>query len=374
MMRLIGQADHSSGRRIASGLAFCFGVVFFFVAFALVSAIINVTTGAVLDLNSLFRYPAAVIVLFLAIVFFALAMLDVVTLSLPSSVAGGEGAAYHLAGSAGMGFFAAILSTPCSGALLGFVLVWAQTQPRLVSSTAIVLMGVGMAMPYAVVVLVPSLLNRLPRPGYWMEIFKKSTAFLLFFIAVKLTLAALPKDRLLNVLTYGVVFSFCVWMWGKWAGFSTPAPRVWTIRVITLLLAVGTGFWLLPASGLSAQGAVDWQSYDAGVVEKAVAQGRPVLLKFTADWCTNCKVVERRVYHDPQVAQLIRQKNVLPIKADTTLIDYPATKDFKQLYGEAGNVPVTIVLLPDGAREKLRGIFDKGELVKILDGLPEAKR
>ena len=90
MMRLIGQADHSSGRRIASGLAFCAGVVFFFAAFAFVSAIINVTTGAVLDLNSLFRYPAAVIVLFLAIVFFALAMLDIVTLSLPSSVATGE--------------------------------------------------------------------------------------------------------------------------------------------------------------------------------------------------------------------------------------------------------------------------------------------
>jgi len=373
MMRLIGQADHSSGRRIASGLAFCGGVIFFFAAFAFVSAIINVTTGAVLDLNSLFRYPAAVILLFLAIVFFALAMLDVITLSLPSSVAAGEGAAYHMAGSAGMGFFAAILSTPCSGALLGFVLVWAQTQPLLVSSTAIVLMGAGMAMPYAVVVLVPSLLNRLPRPGYWMEIFKKSTGFLLFFIAVKLTLAALPKDRLLNVLTYGVIFSFCVWMWGKWSGFSTPAPRTWTIRGIALLIAVGTGFWLLPARGQPSEGGPDWQPYDAGIVQEAVSQGRPVLLKFTADWCTNCKVVERKVYHDPEVTKRIQQKNVLSIKADTTLIDYPATKDLKQLYGEAGNVPVSIILLHDGSLKKLRGIFDKEELIQILNGLPEAK-
>jgi len=374
MMRLIGHADHSSRRRIASGLAFCGGVIFFFAAFALISAIINLTTGAVLDLNSLFRYPSAVIILFLAIVFFALAMLDVVTLSLPSSIAGGQSTAYHMAGSAGMGFFAAILSTPCSGALLGFVLVWAQTQPLLVSSTAIILMGVGMALPYAGVVLVPSLLNRLPRPGYWMDIFKKSTAFLLLFIAVKLTLAALPKDRLLSVLTYGIVFSFCVWMWGKWVGFSTPAPRVWTIRAIALLLAVGAGFWLLPAGGQSSETAVDWQPYDAGVVEKAVAQGRPVLLKFTADWCTNCKVVERRVYHDPEIADLIRQKDVLPIKADTTLIDYPATRDLKGLYGEAGNVPVSIILLPDGSRQKLRGIFDKAELLRILNGLQEAKR
>jgi thiol:disulfide interchange protein DsbD len=374
MLRLVEQSKHSSRRRISSGIAFCAGVIVFFAVFAIVSAIVNLMTGAVLDLNSLFRYPAAVIVLFLAIVFFGLAMLDIVTLSLPSSIAGKQAAVYDLTGSAGLGFFAALLSTPCSGALLGFVLVWAQTQPLSVSSTAIVLMGVGMALPYAVIVLVPSLLNRIPRPGYWMDIFKKSTGFLLFFIAVKLTLAALPKDRLLNVLIYGIIFSFCVWMWGKWTGFSTPAPRKWTIRAAALLIAVAAGFWLLPAPGYSAQGAIDWQPYDAGLVQKAVAEGRPVLLKFTADWCTNCKVVERRVYHDPEVAKVIEQKNVLAIKADTTLIDYPATRDFKQVYGEAGNVPVSIVILPDGSREKLRGIFDKQDLIKILNGLPEAKR
>ena len=103
-----------------------------------------------------------------------------------------------------------------------------------------------------------------------------------------------------------------------------------------------------------------------------VDEDRPVLLDFMADWCTNCKVVERRVYHDPQIVQLIRQKGVLAVKADTTLIDYPATTDLKVVYGEAGNVPVSIVLLPDGSREKLRGIFDKEQLAQILQKLPEA--
>lgn len=196
LMRLIDQSKRAGGNRIAGGLAFCVGVVLFFAAFALVSAVINLSTGAVLDLNSLFRYPSAVIVLFLAIVLFGLVMLDVVTISLPSALASQQGSGSGLLGTAGMGFFAGVLSTPCSGALLGFVLVWAQTQPLLVSSTAIILMGVGMALPYAVIVSVPSLLERVPKPGTWMEIFKKSTGFLLFFIAAKLTLAALPKDRL----------------------------------------------------------------------------------------------------------------------------------------------------------------------------------
>jgi thiol:disulfide interchange protein DsbD len=162
-------------------------------------------------------------------------------------------------------------------------------------------------------------------------------------------------------------------MWGKWTDFSTPARKVWTIRAIALLIAVGTGVWLLPARGQVPQGALDWESYDAALVRQAGEHGRPVLLKFTADWCTNCKVLERRVYHDPQVVALLKQHNVLPIKADTTLIDYPATRDLKQVYGEAGNVPVTILLLPDGARQKLRGIFDKQELVTILNTLPEGK-
>ncbi len=371
MMRLIKQAEHSSRRRITSGMAFCAGVILFFATFAVVSAIINLSTGAVLDLNSLFRYPVAVIFLFLAIVFFALVMLDVVTFALPSSVAGKQSSASGIAGSTGMGFFAGILSTPCSGALLGFVLVWAQTQTLLVSSIAIVLMGVGMALPYAVIVLIPSLLERIPKPGNWMEIFKQTTAFLLFFIAVKLTLAALPKDRLVNVLIYGIIFSFCLWMWGKWVSFSTPAGKKWTVRLVALVIAVAAGLYLLPAP---AKQAIDWQKYDAALVKQATANGRPVLLKFTADWCASCKVVDKKVYQNQKMAELLDKKNVLTIKADTTLNDYPATVDFKKIYGEAGNVPVTIVILPDGEIEKIRGTFDKKQLTEIIEKLPDLKK
>jgi len=371
LMRLVDQSRRAGGRRVASGLAFAAGVIGFFAAFALVSAVVNLTTGAVLDLNSLFRYPPAVTALFLAIVFFGLVMLDVVPLTLPAAITNRQGGGSGMAGTVGMGFFAGILSTPCSGALLGFVLVLAQTQPLLVSSTAIILMGVGMALPYLILVSIPSLIDRLPRPGAWMEIFKKSAGFLLFFLAVKLTLTALPRPQLLNVLTYGIVFSFCAWAWGKWVDFSTPVPKKMAVRTMAVVLALGGGLWLLPAPRPSAQAAIDWQPYDAQVVQQAVAQHRPVLLDFMADWCTNCKIVDQRVYHDPGIARLLRDKNVLAIKADTTLIDYPATTDFRTIYGEAGNVPASIVLLPDGSRQKLRGIFDKEQLVRILQPLPE---
>lgn len=371
LMRLINQSKQEHGSRLTTGVAFCSGVILFFVAFALVSAIINVSTGAVLDLNSLFRYPSAVIVLFLALVFFALVMLDVFPLTLPSSVASRQNTGSGLAATAGMGFFAGILSTPCSGALLGFVLVWAQTQPLMVSSTAIVLMGIGMALPYAVIMSIPSLMDRIPKPGTWMEIFKKSCGFLLFFIAVKLTLTALPKERLLNVLMYGIIFGFCAWMWGKWVSLATPKARRKAVRLAALLIAVAAGLGMLPALP---EVSIPWQGYDRDVVQEAISQGRPVLIKFTADWCTNCKVVDKRVYHEVEVANLIEAKDILAIRADTTVIDYPATVDLRDVYGEAGNVPVTIVIRPDGERDKLRGIFKKAELIEILEQLPESRK
>lgn len=371
LMRLIEQSGQSPRKRLLQGSAFCGGIILFFAGFALVATIINVTTGAVIDLNSLFRYPAVAITLFLAIVTFALVMLDIIPLMLPSTVANRQSTGSGLGASLGTGFFAAVMSIPCSGALLGFVLVWAQTQPRLISNAAICLMGVGMALPYAVIIAIPALLSRIPKPGTWMEIFKKSCGFLLFFIAIKLSLAALTKERLLNVLLYGVIFSFCVWMWGQWVNFSTPVRRKWGVRAVALGLAIASGYWLLPAHELPENLRIDWQDYDAAMVEKATASERAVVLKFTADWCTQCKVVERKVYQSIDIVDLIRDKNVLAIKADTTTSTSPATRDFKSRYGEAGNVPVTIVLIPDQAPRKLRGTFDKTALATLLNPLPD---
>jgi len=367
LMRLIKNAKESSEKRMVSGGAFCFGIIGFFAMFAIVSAVINLTTGAMIDINSLFRYPTAVIILFLAILFFALVMMDVIILALPSSVSNKQNSGSGVVGSFGMGFFAGVLSTPCSGALIGFVLVWAQTQPLLVSSAAIILMGVGMAIPYAIIIMIPKLLDKVPKPGIWMEMFKKTCGFLLLFIAAKLTLAALPKDRLLSVLSFGIIFSFCVWVWGNWVTFSTPAAKKWMIRLFAAAIVIVCGGWLLPSTEMPEDESIAWQKYDAEVISDAISQGRPVVVKFTADWCTNCKVVDKKVYRDAEVIDIVKENWVLAIKADTTLESYRATQDLKKVYGEAGNVPVTIVLQPGEEPVKIRGIFDKDKLIDLLN-------
>lgn len=369
VLRLISNAQESPARRITLGLAFCGGIILFFAAFALLAVLIQLTTGTMIDLNSLYRQPNAVIVLFLLLVFFALAFLDVISFPVPSSLSSRQpqNAAGYL-GSVGMGFFAGLLSTPCSGALLGAVLVWAQAQPPAVGSTAIVLMGVGMALPYILLVSIPKLLDHLPRPGLWMDWMKKTGGFLLLILAVKFTLTALSKDRLINVLIYGILFAFCAWMWTQWVSFQTPAGRRRVVRVAAILLAIVGGVWLLPAEPPAA---ISWQPYEPARITQALEEGRIVLIKFTADWCTNCKVVERKVYQQPDIAKLLADRNILAVKADTTQADWPASADLKIVFGEAGNLPVTILLNPHNQTLlKIRGIFDPEQLRQAVRQIP----
>ncbi|MHC5180761.1 MAG: protein-disulfide reductase DsbD family protein, partial [Planctomycetota bacterium] len=334
IMRLVGQAKESGSRRVALGFSFCGGIILFFAAFAIISVVIKLSTGVAIDLNSIYRNPAAVITLFLFIVFFALVLLDILVITLPGSVSGHQSGG-GFAGSIGMGFFAGILSTPCSGAIIGAVLVWAQTQHPAVSSTALVLMGVGMALPYALLVSVPKLLDYVPKPGTWMDIFKKTGGFLLLIIAAKFMLAGLTKDHMLNVVLYGVIFSFCVWMWGTWVSFSTPKSKKRLVRGVALVIAVTAGLWLLPAPEAPQ---MDWQQYEPAVVQAALENDQPVLIKFTADWCTNCKIVDKNVYQDPATAAFLAQKGFVAIKADTTQKTYQATVDYNTIFKGAGSV------------------------------------
>ncbi|HOL31368.1 MAG TPA: cytochrome c biogenesis protein CcdA, partial [Anaerohalosphaeraceae bacterium] len=365
IMRLVSQASQSARRRIGLGAAFCAGIVLFFAAFAALSVIVKLSTGTALDMNSLYRSPAGVIGLFILLVFFALGLLDIWTLALPASISAGQSRSAGLAGSVSMGFFAGVLSTPCSGAILGAVLVWAQTQPLYVSSAALILMGIGMALPYAALAAIPKLLDFVPKPGKWMDIFKKTGGFLLLIIAFKFALAALAKDHLLNVLIYGVIFAFCVWMAGTWVGFSTPKAKKWAVRLTAAAIAAAAGFWLLPPTPPTP---IHWQPYDAAIVQKAIEAGRPVLLKFTADWCTNCKIVDKNVYQQPDIAKLVSDKGFAAVLADTTQAAFAASADMKRIFGEPGNVPVTILLNPKTQTLiKLRGIFSADEFRRLLN-------
>lgn len=154
----------------------------------------------------------------------------------------------------------------------------------------------------------------LPKSGRWTELFKQTMGFVLLIVAVWL-IAALPAVRKDDILYFGVILAFCLWMWGGWISLNTPTIRKWIIRSVAIAIAVAAGAWLLPAPSAER---INWQEYDAALIEKAIEEKRPVLIDFMADWCLSCKTVEKIIYARKDIADLIKQKGVLAVKADTT--------------------------------------------------------
>ncbi len=379
VLRLVGQAKKSpstpslrtsKAKSIAFGIAFGIGIILFFAALAAASIILKLGFGIIFQWGDQFRNQPFIIGMAILMVVLALYMFGLFTFAVPASMSGSGKQSGGFVGSVGMGFLAAVLSTPCSFAILAFVLAWAQTQPIPLATLTILLIGVGMALPYVILAAMPGLLNKIPKPGRWMELFKHATGFILLGIGVKL-LEAIRLERITDILYYAIVISVCVWMWGVWVQYNTPKAKKWLIRLAAVILAIVFGFLLLSEPKKEI---IDWQSYDAGVIAAAQEANKPVLIKFTADWCFSCKVLDKTVYSSKETAELIKSKGVLAIKADTTEYDYPASKALKEIYNEPA-VPVTILLLPGNKTPvKLAGNLIKKELIENLRTLKDPEK
>jgi thiol:disulfide interchange protein len=366
VMRLVEQAKQGRKQSAALGLAFCLGILFFFAILAGVNIILQIVYGTVLQWGDQFRNPAFVAGMALLLVVLALFMFGLFTITVPSSIASKSGSGKGYPGAVGMGLLAAVLSTPCSFGILAAAFAWAQTQNLPLGTIAIMTIGLGMAIPYAILTSIPGLLKRLPKAGKWMDLFKQAIGFILLLIAIKL-IAALPQARRTSVLYFAVVLSFCVWMASGWVSYNTKPLRKWLIRAVAVVLAALSGWVFLPAPAAEL---IQWQPYDAAAIETANTESRPVLVKFTADWCWNCEVVEKVVFGRKDIANLIEEKDVLAIKADTTLENYPAAIDLKNKYKEPG-VPVTILYMPGGKKPvRFNEIFFATKLKGLLEKLP----
>lgn len=364
IMRIVDQAKKGRRQSAMMGLTFCIGILLFFACLAGANIVLKSFYDQSLSWGDHLRNPVIVTALSLLMIVMALFMFGTFTFAIPSSVTGKAGSGKGYAGSLGMGFLAAILSTPCSFGLLTVAFVWAQGQSLFLGTLAIMVIGLGMAAPYAILTLMPGWLNRLPRSGRWMELFKQTLGFLLLIIAVKL-IKAVPDANRINVLYFAVVLSFGLWVWSTWVPYGTKFSRKWLVRGIAALLVVSS-FWFFFKPEL-----VDWQDYDRAAIESARSEQTPVLIKFTADWCTNCEVVDKFVYQRKDIAGLIDSKGVLAIKGDTTEAKNAATLDLKNIYNEPG-VPVTILWLPGQTEPvRLHDLFIDDKLRELLEPLPD---
>ncbi len=235
------------------------------------------------------------------------------------------------------GALAGVLSTPCTGPFLGGVLVYALTQPPLIIVALFGAIGAGLALPYVVLLLHPGWLERLPRQREWSRRITQMLGLLLLAGAVFFaqTLLVPAAHQLLWVAWFSAVM-----FWAVYYGINGTGPLARLTPGVFLVLATTVAFAVRPSP--AASHSLTWRPYSAGLVHQATAEGRPVLIEFTADWCLNCKVLERTVYADPEVSAAAHKTQLWALQADLSQPD-PVLERTLVGFGGAG-LPFAVVL------------------------------
>ncbi|MGO9831140.1 MAG: protein-disulfide reductase DsbD family protein [Myxococcaceae bacterium] len=220
--------------------------------------------------------------------------------------------------SAAEGVLAVVLATPCTAPLLGTALGFAFAAPALVVLSVFALVGLGLALPFAVLVLVPRLGARLPRPGAWMERVRPLLGFALLGTALWLVsvLGGLAGvDGVVRLLAFLLAVAAALWTVGNWQG----GRRAGLALGAAAALVVGAGFATLRFGAETARAQGDaWTPEGVAVALRA---GRPVLVDFTADWCLTCKFNERTVLSRPAVHEALASTGTSLLVADWTRPD-----------------------------------------------------
>ena len=261
------------------------------------------------------------------------------------------------------GVLATILSTPCTAPFLGTAIVFAFSQSAIFIVAVYLAIALGLALPYFYLATHPKLLERLPRPGEWMNSVKHFMGFCLLATVVWLlfVLHQLVGIGSLWSVVLMLLLAFGLWLYDK---LKRAHP---TIALLSLaLLFAPSLFWGFPfiiaqGSGTKGSAAQDmqgsapqetqvghidsfWNSYSEEAVTAALEDGQTVFLNFTAAWCVTCKANDLFVLSGSGLRSEFRHRNVKAFKADWTDGNAGITEALNK-YGAVG-VPLYVVLQP----------------------------
>ena len=186
------------------------------------------------------------------------------------------------------GLLAVVIATPCTAPFMGAAIAYALMAPIYIYFPIFFTLGLGYALPFAILAWNPLKIKRiLPKPGKWMNILKK-------------------------ILSIPLICT-CFWL-----------------------------FWVLLAQlGVIVSGKnLAWQDYDSNKVEQALENNQPVFIDFTAKWCITCMVNKQAALQSDNLAKIVKEKNILLLRADATNKDEKISKAMA-FYGRA-SVPLYI--------------------------------
>lgn len=354
-------------------------------SYAMLGALIA-AFGHQINLVAWLQQPSILIGFALIFVLLALHTFDLLPIRLPhvirtkieriGQLGQNERWAGSLLGSWLVGFFSALVVSPCVSAPLAGVLLSVSTVGEpLLGAVALFALGLGLGTPLMLLGATEGRL--LPKAGDWLNWVRQGFGLLLLGVALYLLNRVFSTPLLLAAWS-ALFMLLAVWMW-SWQGRGQLVSRA-----LGLLLGVWGGLQLMGA----AQGGHDaWQPlarmsassqsalaspretmpvetiYSLAQLQQLQASTPRLLVDVTADWCISCKIMERELFAQPPAALSSWQRVKLDVTEPTD--EAKQVLEQLQLFG-----PPALLFYQDGVlRARLVGETDRPSLQRQLDQL-----
>jgi len=225
---------------------------------------------------------------------------------------------------------------------MGPALGWALTQTPAAALVVFLFLGVGFAAPFVLVTYAPGLLSRLPKPGAWMETFRKALAFPMYGAAAWLAWVLAQQagaEDLAKLFAAAVAVGLAAWLAGLGQRRAAAGRRATVIALAAVALAAVSVAAVAWPQDKAAELATE--AYSPARLAELQAEGRPVFVNYTAAWCVSCQVNDKVALSTPKVAAAFARHKVAYLKADWTKRDATIAAELAS-HGRAG-VPLYLV-------------------------------
>jgi thiol:disulfide interchange protein len=262
------------------------------------------------------------------------------------------------------GIFTTILATPCSGPFLGPVFGYTLSQPPVVTYLIFASVGLGMAAPYLVIGAFPGLVRWLPKPGAWMDVLKQLMGFVLLGTVVYL-FATINADWFIPTLALMMAVWLACWIIGRVPVYEDARKQAvawgWGVAVAAFV-GWGAFTYLGPVRHL-----YEWEAYAPDTVARLQAEGKTVMIDFTADWCPTCQTNFIFAINTPKVKDVVEKNRVAPVLADWSDHNDTIRRKLEEL--NSRSIPV-LAIYPAGKPDEvivLRDVVTESQVIEALE-------
>jgi thiol:disulfide interchange protein DsbD len=263
------------------------------------------------------------------------------------------------------GVLATTVASPCTAPFMGPALGFAISQTSAIALLVFAFLGLGMALPFVALTLAPSLIQKLPKPGPWMDNLKQFLAFPMYLTAIWLLWVVGKQtsvDMVIAICLGLILMVMSIWLWQTADKTNSSGSKNLTKLLSAIVFISAVAY---PITKLKDNDPPKWQDYSENRLSKLRQSGEAVFINLSADWCITCLVNERVAMGD-EFYKTLEENNITYLKGDWTHRDPAITRLLNQ-YNRNG-VPLYLVFPKgSGTAEVLPQLLSKTSLIEALN-------